>query len=27
VPLRDAERIPTLVRWFAALDLAVANAG
>ena len=27
LPPRDAERIPTLVRWFAALDLAVANAG
>jgi hypothetical protein len=25
VPPRDAERIPTLVRWFAALDLAVAS--
>ncbi|HEY8732257.1 MAG TPA: hypothetical protein VIN69_09820 [Candidatus Limnocylindria bacterium] len=27
LPARDAERIPTLVRWFAALDLAVASAG
>ena len=26
LPPRDAERIPTLVRWFAALDLAVASA-
>ncbi len=26
LPPRDAERIPTLVRWFAALDLAVAGA-
>jgi hypothetical protein len=25
LPPRDAERIPTLVRWFAALDLAVAS--
>ncbi len=25
LPPRDAERIPTLVRWFAALDLAVAG--
>lgn len=27
LPPRDAERIPTLVRWFAALDLAVAGVG
>lgn len=27
LPPRDAERIPTLVRWFAALDLAVASNG
>jgi len=26
LPPRDAERIPTLVRWFAALDLAVTGA-
>ena len=26
LPPRDAERIPTLVRWFAALDLAVTRA-
>jgi hypothetical protein len=26
LPPRDAERIPTLVRWFAALDLAAAGA-
>lgn len=26
LPLRDAERIPTLVRWFAALDLAGTSA-
>jgi hypothetical protein len=26
LPTRDAERIPTLVRWFAALDLAVTSA-
>jgi hypothetical protein len=26
LPPRDAERIPTLVRWFAALDLAVTSA-
>jgi hypothetical protein len=26
VPPRDAERIPALVRWFAALDLAVTGA-
>ena len=26
LPPRDAERIPSLVRWFAALDLAVTNA-
>lgn len=26
LPPRDAERIPTLVRWFAALDAAVATA-
>lgn len=26
LPPRDAERIPTLVRWFAALDAAVARA-
>jgi hypothetical protein len=25
LPPRDAERIPTVVRWFAALDLAVAS--
>jgi hypothetical protein len=25
LPPRDAERIPTLVRWFAALDVAVAG--
>ncbi|MHB8630709.1 MAG: hypothetical protein ACYC9W_02130 [Candidatus Limnocylindria bacterium] len=27
LPPRDAERIPTLVRWFAALDLATTSAG
>ena len=27
LPPRDAERIPTIVRWFAALDLAVASSG
>lgn len=27
LPTRDAERIPTLVQWFAALDLAVTSAG
>ena len=27
LPPRDAERIPTLVRWFAALDLAVGGVG
>jgi hypothetical protein len=26
LPTRDAERIPTLVRWFAALDLAVTSS-
>ena len=26
LPPRDAERIPTLVRWFAALDAAVGAA-
>lgn len=26
LPPRDAERIPTIVRWFAALDLAAASA-
>jgi hypothetical protein len=26
LPPRDAERIPTLVKWFAALDLAVTGA-
>ncbi|HVR88079.1 MAG TPA: hypothetical protein VHG53_00865 [Candidatus Limnocylindria bacterium] len=27
LPPRDAERIPTIVRWFAALDQAAASAG
>ncbi|MEA2661337.1 MAG: hypothetical protein QOH08_909, partial [Chloroflexota bacterium] len=27
LPPRDAERIPTLVRWFAALDLAAMSVG
>ena len=26
LPPRDAERIPALVKWFAALDLAVTGA-